>query len=199
MIRCITDLLAGQLEQTVTRSFIRTGRLKQWLTGENCPSSIQGCKVLLQSLFSSIHDVPDFEDMIPHEEVLSQERQPRTFHARIAHDGVFFTRSSTHLGNSLIQYYPNGNRFSSPIPGQIDHIFSQAGQLYFAINRHLPVEKEIIDPFQFYPHLPIKLYSTKMSTSVEIVEVGPQIVGHVARWNMTPHEAAIVSLSRVRL
>jgi hypothetical protein len=43
--------------------------------------------------------------------------------AHYKHEGVVYSRASTHLGNSLVLFHPAGNFAQSPIPGCIEYIF----------------------------------------------------------------------------
>lgn len=42
--------------------------------------------------------------------------------ARMWHKGILYTRASTHVGNSLILYHPEGKMDTVPIPGSIQSI-----------------------------------------------------------------------------
>jgi hypothetical protein len=166
--------------------------------GENCPQSLWGLKVLFNLLFPNLlATTTNFlnENAMGQSDTPTPEPSPKN-HARILHNGFFFTKSSTHLGNSLIQFYSKHNQ-ASPVPGQIENIISRSGKFYFTVHQFLPIDEKTLDPFRFYPHLPIKLYSTQLSSLSEEVQVGPQVIGHIAKWNMTLHCAAIVSLSSV--
>jgi hypothetical protein len=116
--------------------------------------------------------------------------------ARLKQDGVFYTSSTVHLGNSLVYYYCNGNRQLPPTPGQIQHIFVQGQQYYFVLLPHKPAPNGTSDPFRFYDHIPIKIYSVDLAEKMEIIQV-EWVFGHCARWSISTDLVAIVSLSRV--
>jgi hypothetical protein len=107
-----------------------------------------------------------------------------------------YVRSSTHVGNSLIYFYPDGNYSSLPVPGSIKYIYTLQGRTTFAVNRQLPMDYGASDPFRHYPHFPAKLYSSNLSLQLENVEV--QWVGcHFAHYRISRDHAVVLSLSRV--
>jgi hypothetical protein len=118
--------------------------------------------------------------------------------ARLQSNGVFYSTSSAHVGNSLIYFYPDGNKASSPIPGSIKHIFTFNGEVALAIQRQIPLlpEDGIIDPFSQYPHFPARLYRSLVSDNLEEVKV-EWIIGHFARWNPSPDTAVVLTLTKV--
>ena len=116
--------------------------------------------------------------------------------AHLKYDGLKFSRSSTHLGNSLVMFYPNGNRSLSPVPGQIEHIIIKAGQPMFALKRHLPMSQAVADPFRFYEHLRMKVYSSQFTDVLELVDV-EWVTGHFAQYLVTSAHVVVMSLSRV--
>jgi hypothetical protein len=116
--------------------------------------------------------------------------------ARFTHDGVVYARSSTHLGNSLIFFYPRDDKSSPPIPGSIKYIFDTRDGTAFAVQRHLMPEPGTIDPFALYPDFPARLYSTSLNDTLEMVKVG-WITSHFARWQISPEHVVVLSLSKV--
>jgi hypothetical protein len=94
-----------------------------------------------------------------------------------------------------VYYYWKGNRQLSPIPGQIQHIFVQGQQHYFVLRSHRPAPNGTLDPFRFYDHIPIKIYSVDLAEELDIIHA--EWVGHCARWSISTDLVAIVSLSRV--
>ncbi|KIK17112.1 hypothetical protein PISMIDRAFT_112120, partial [Pisolithus microcarpus 441] len=77
---------------------------------------------------------------------------------------------STHLGNSLILYYPNGNRASPAIPGCIIYIYEHNHFLHFAVWRQCVLPTSMSDPYAAYPHFPAKMYLSALSKRLEHVE-----------------------------
>lgn len=115
--------------------------------------------------------------------------------ARFKHDGIVYSRSSTHLGNSLISFFPNGIR-TTVVPGTIKYIIRKMqNQILLAVQRHLDLPCNTQDPFAPYPHFPAKLYSAALA-DLEIVKVD-WIMSHFARWKISSEHVVIVSLSKV--
>jgi hypothetical protein len=80
------------------------------------------------------------------------------------YNGVMYARSSTHVGNSLVYFYPDGDRNSSAIHGSIKHIFkSKSGSFRFTVQRQLLLPSGVTDPFVPYPYFPAKLCSMPWS------------------------------------
>jgi len=115
--------------------------------------------------------------------------------ARLRHNGVMLATSKTHIGNSLVQFYPRGNR-SMLVPGSIKYIYQERGRFVLAIQRQLPAD-DVSDPYAIYPHFPAKLYSSSLSRELERVEPD-WIYAHYARWKVSSTQSVVLSLSRVR-
>ena len=130
---------------------------------------------------------PDLRSLLVHSHVKTR--------ARLKHNGVVFARSSTHFGNSLILFYPNGDT-TVAVAGSIKYIIDHDGRFTFAIHRYMPIPHNLLDPFRFYPHFPAKLYSAALSQDLELVELH-WVLSHCARWQLSPHSAVILNLSRV--
>ncbi|KAG2065456.1 hypothetical protein BDR04DRAFT_1121828 [Suillus decipiens] len=62
------------------------------------------------------------KDMIPEELIWLIKVQWAVLHARILHNGSTYTHDSTHVGNSLILYYPGGVKSMQPAPVLSDHL-----------------------------------------------------------------------------
>lgn len=118
--------------------------------------------------------------------------------ARLNHHGVVYARSSTHLGNSLIYFYPKGNKSLPPVPGSIKYIFTAQNAVAFAVQRHLNKCTRTVDPFARYPDFPAKLYSAALADKLEVVEVD-WVMSHVARWQISSDDVVVLSLSKVSL
>jgi hypothetical protein len=142
-------------------------------------------------------EIPPFlPTQMPSDLLSMLKGQKATMLARFKHRGIFFTRVTTHIGNSLIEFYPNGNRTADPTPGCIQYIFTQGQMTAFAVFRQLPAQLGTVDPYQHYPFIPAKLYSSNLSDHLEIVRLD-WVVGHVARCRFSPHNVVILSLSNV--
>jgi hypothetical protein len=202
---------SGQLESTFVHSFIRAAKLRRWLARDDCPPAIKECKCLFDKayalknnhagstngLFSEAHDDADpvLESEIPSELQRLVTGQIR-LQARCKHQGVMYSRSSTHLGNSLVLFHPNGIG-SDEVPGTIKYIFETTNkEIFFAVQRHLDVPHDLPDPYEPYPYFPAKLYQSCLA-EMELVKVD-WVVSHFARWTMTPDVVVVLSLSKVR-
>jgi hypothetical protein len=198
---------------TMSRAFIRGGKLKRLLASSRCPEILHLCKRIFNRAFGLDYQDDSSSDTschsIPSVKASKKIRKQRTpddlktlvqcdyisLRARFRYNGYSFTR-----GKSLINFYPSGRESSStPIAGSISYIFDTLkGSTVFAVRRQLPVPASIPDPFRHYPNFPAKLYSHELSDTLEIV-MPEWVMGDVARWQMTPTEVVIVSLSRVRV
>jgi len=133
---------------------------------------------------------------VPADLLLLIRGEKAPMHAWFPHRGIMYSASSTHLGNSLVYFYPRGDRAQSPIPGSIKYIFERDGKTLFAVQRQLPLHHRIVDPFKPYIHFPVKLYSSSLADVLEVVHID-WIMCHFARWQMSPEHVAVLSLSRV--
>jgi hypothetical protein len=194
----------GELEQTLLRTFVRACNLKRWLTRPDCPEVIRECKTLFDRAFMSLpHNDSDVLD----DDNSGQMRTPSdlfplvnqhsvALHSQFWYKGRRYTKSTTHVGNSLIHFYANGST-SSLIPGSIKYIYtSPQGSLVFAVQRQLAITDGTLDPFRHYPNFPVQLYSSKLSNTLEIVK--PEwLKAHFARWPISEEHAVVLSLSLV--
>lgn len=213
--RLLSNHHLGQMESTLLHSFLRAGNFKRWWSRPDCPGIIKECKSIFDKIFvpnrpddSEFGDVCDLEDTtsgseykIPQDLVPLLQTEDRVFmRARFKMDHIIYSRSSTHVGNSLILFYPNGNRLLAPVPGVIKYIYRRrdSSKWYFAVQRQLPAPEGIPDPFAKYPHFPASLYSTQVSSALEKVQV-PWIFSHYARWKYTHNLTVVLSLSRVSM
>ena len=199
------------------RSFIRAGKLKRWLARGDCPPAIKECKTLFDKAYApkvpdenQISNVGDgvfveplIDDDHPALRTIPDDLRPLTkkektiFRSRIRHRGIIYATSSAHLGNSLVHFYPCGDRAKSPIPGCIKYIFEHQGKMVFAVQRQLPAHHSTMDPFQPYVHFPAKLYSSDIGVALEVVHVD-WVMCHFARWQISTEHVVVLSLSRVR-
>jgi len=126
-------------------SYLKGAKLRTWLSRPECPPAIQECKVLLDRVYnththsyalpSDLNDIDSFDDVrvpetwnatyVPEDlqELIHRRKAVLRAHVKTA-GGVVYSRCSTHLGNSLILFYPNGNRASPAVPGCIIYIYT---------------------------------------------------------------------------
>ncbi|KAG2050010.1 hypothetical protein BDR06DRAFT_892543, partial [Suillus hirtellus] len=147
----------------------------------DCPPAIQECRVLFDKVYAPKGAID------PHQE-LAEDPMDDVF------DGIIYSRASTHLGNSQILFYPDGDRSLTPVPASIIYIYgTMTGEMSFAVQQHLLLDIHN-DPFSMYPDFPAKLYSTNLQSSLKKVKVS-WVVGHFAWWVVSDSHAVILSLS----
>jgi hypothetical protein len=173
----------GELEVMMIQSYLKAARLQSWLGRPHCPQAIYECKILLKRAYgteahSNIDDnvlisVTAVPIQVPQDLFRLIHQRSAVLHAHVKHAGVVYSHSSTHIGNSLIMFYPQGSHTSSPVPGCIKYIYGSEGTLTFAVQQQclLPVLDTEQDPFSMYPHFSAKLYSSAMSDDLEIVHL----------------------------
>jgi len=95
-------------------------------------------------------------------------------------------------------YYPDGNRRDPPIPAEIENIVVGMDQQYtYVVRRQLPAPPGTVDPFSPYLHFPVKVFSSKISSTLETVS--PEwVMSHYARWKLDKDRVVVLNLSRVR-
>ncbi|KIJ57971.1 hypothetical protein HYDPIDRAFT_44688 [Hydnomerulius pinastri MD-312] len=209
----------GELESTMLQSYLKGAKLRAWLSRPNCPPAIRECKILLDQAYRSqnnAHEV-DADGVISPDGTQSPGTSkmtalPRDLQALIGrrsavlrahvkhHDsvGVFYSRSSTHIGNSLVLFYPRGDRSSRPVPGSIKYIYEDEGSILFAVRRQHPLTARASEPadvFAAYPHFPAKLYSAVLEETLECVRIS-WVAGHYARWALSAETVVVLSLCR---
>jgi len=56
-------LTGGEMETTMVHTFIKAGKLKQWLSRPDCPPVIKECKILFDKAYAlKVHDVREIDD-----------------------------------------------------------------------------------------------------------------------------------------
>lgn len=136
--------IPGQLEETCLQSFIQGSRIHCWLSRSECPSAIKELQKLFDKHISSeaaSDSVLISDNSSPTLLSVPDDLQPLTsssclaFCACFQTDGVVYSHCSTHMGNSLIMFYPQGQR--EPTPDCIKYIFEHEGSVWFAVQHHL--------------------------------------------------------------
>ncbi|KAL4075053.1 hypothetical protein V8B97DRAFT_2022634 [Scleroderma yunnanense] len=150
-------------------SYLKGAKLCAWLSHPDCPPTIQECKILLDQIYHThmhdhalplnLHDLDSFDNV----------RVPETWNATYTTGGVFYSQCSTHLRNSQIFFYPNGNQASPAVPGCL---------LHFAVWRQCALVKNTADPFAAYPHFLVKMYSSTLKAKLECVKMSWAISHH---------------------
>jgi hypothetical protein len=197
------------MESTLLESFLRASKLKRWLAKPDCPPVIKECKELFDKVYAP--KIPNDDDGDTVEDttmpirsapadlrVLLKDERGVVVCARMRHNGIVYSSSRTHVGNSLIYFYPHGDRAKSPIPGSIKYIYREGKIMYLAVQHQLSPDNIVVDPFAHYPHFPARVYSSRLSQTLERVQPD-WIFSHYARWNFTADYAVVLSLNRVRV
>ena len=197
------------MESTLLHSFFRAGNLKRWLAKPDCPAVIKECKLLFDKIYAPkvpedtnegvmdtnhVNTEPKTipEDLRP---LLGLSQRQAIMPARLQHNGIIYATSKMHTGNSLVYFYPGGNR-STPVPGSIKYIYQDQGRFLFAVQRQLLASVDTPNPYAIYPDFPAKLYSSQLSAELEQVQVD-WIYSHYARWDFSASQSVVLSLSRV--
>ena len=135
-----SDLVVGEFESTITMSFLRASNLRHWLSRSNCPDVVHSCKEYFDKVFSPQSDMDKQTSLIstspkevPSDLCLLIGRCKTTLQAHVHYDGVTYSRSSTHIGNSLIRFYSKGNFRTTPIPGCIKYIYHEGDSIRLAV------------------------------------------------------------------
>jgi hypothetical protein len=200
------------------QSFSRAANLRLWLGRPDCPPAIRECKKLFDKWYGTSASDNErqclagdgvFVQSLAPEDVAYSKGVPVpsdlchlvsstkiTLQVRLTHNGVVYARSSTHLGNSLVQFYARGNVHSPLICGCIKYIFNLNGKMVFAIQRQLLAPTGTVDPFDQYPHFPAALYALGLAEELEIIDVG-WVVCHYARWQHSIKLVMVLSLLQV--
>ena len=177
----------GQMESTLLISFLKASRLRRWLSNPQSPPIFQEIKTVFNKIYKSTHSYDDPHNDDPTHQALDISTPKTILHnlkamlnvsqtkiylrAHIKIQGICYTCLETHVGNSLVHFYPNGDRGKSCIPGRIKYIHSTNGVHYaLAIQRQIPLPDDRLDPFAQYLHFPTKTYSSKHS-SLELVDL----------------------------
>jgi hypothetical protein len=168
---------------------------------------IRECKILFDKVYGNRDKCPDSSAVDDNHSCQQQVPVPGDlrhlvtddkvcFMARLQHGGLRFSRSSTHLGNSLIQFYPAGQTSSETVPGCIKYIYRTQDRTVFAVQRHPDISPDIVNPWVSYPHFPGRLYATPLADKLESVEPD-WVVSHFVRYQLSPEHTLVLSLDPV--
>ena len=188
------------------RSFIQASRLRRWISRPGAPVWIQECKMYFDEAFgsrlkdnstSSSTNSRTATQPVPADLRALVGLNVVALRAHYTYLGVTYSRSSTHLGNSLVLYHPGGDILQRPVAGSIKYIYTMHDQTRLAVQRQQSAPITTRNPFQRYPHFPAQIYSTQLVECVEEVCVS-WILCHYARWNMEEGICVLLLLFRVR-
>ncbi|KAJ6537919.1 hypothetical protein B0H19DRAFT_961818, partial [Mycena capillaripes] len=177
--------VGGELEGILTTSFLRGGTLRRWLRCPDCPEIIKQFKAIFDRAFAPRSEVVGTSPPLVKDGDC----------AEYMFNGTNFSRASTHLGNSLVLYYPSASA-STPIAGSIERILSTGEDTSFIIRRQAPLPSGQSDPFlRYYPYFPAQTYSSKMQNTIDTVKPS-MILSHCARFEFSQDRAVVINLSR---
>lgn len=163
---------------------MRATNIRWWLKRDDCPEVIRQFKVVFDRAFSR-KARPVGDDW--------RERLGEV--ANVVRDGVHYSRAITHLGNSLILYYPSQSA-CVPVVGSIQKITANGCDAWMTVKRYTPLPPGVHDPFKRYPSFPACLYSSTMLPDEDHIPIN-SILCHVARFNLSSDRVVILNLSRV--
>ncbi len=180
---------------------IKKSKIKQWLSHPECPAFIKQCKNIFDKALGTAEEekIPavsafiatprDLKYLIPDTKI--------ALLARHAIGELMFSRRSTHVGNSLVLYYPEGRKDLPAVPGSIEYIIARKNlPTIFAVRQQLPAPPGTIDPFKPYAHFHASVFSATLSTDLTLVK-WDWIKSHYGRWKMNDALAVILPLIRV--
>ncbi len=163
-----------------------------WLRKPNCPELIVQFKHLFDKAFTTSNSRKNNDHM-------AKPNSPRqTDRAYYTYQGVTFSRSTTHLGGSLVLYYPTASSVE-PVAGSIQRIVTRGDQPCFYVKRQKTLPLSAFDPFQRYSFFSAKVYSSDMSDEPEDKVPPSSVLSHVARYNFSGKRAVILNLCKVSL
>ena len=202
------------MELTLLTSFLKVSKIRRWLTNPQAPPIIQEIQSLYDHIYT--HNSTDAADTVNDKDKLPTQGLaglaiPKDLwpllcpgdieihlQARLKHDGVIYSTSKTHKGNSQIFFYTNGDRTLVPVAGFIQHIHSEGTKLnktLLTIKCAVAVDKSITNPFAKYMHCPMQLYHSDLKSCKQILS--EWISGHFMRWDFSSEHMVVFSLSQV--
>jgi len=189
----------------MVNTFAKAAKLKNWLACPDCPEPIRECKTIFDKAFPSTKPADTDPDEIATSAFVSTPSELKhllsdrkvALRARHKVDNVVYSRSSTHMGNSLVMFYPKGQWSAEPVPGSIQYVIhKQDGSVVYAVCEQLPAPQGSVDPFRHYPDFPARIYSTGLSSKLCLVS--PQwVLCHYGRWHLDDKRTVVLTLSRV--
>ncbi len=198
-------------------AYLRAASIRHWVSRPDCPPAMKVATDLFKQAYG-IHSDLNSEEIIDEEvdddllatpttqipeelrKALGNQGKGIQLRARHHYQGVIYTRSETHIGNSLVEYYPDGCRTSNPIPGSIQYIFADVkhSSVSFAIRHQRSRLSSFQDPFKPYPYIPAKIYRTELEPELGIIN--PEwVYSHYARFEWKDDHCVVMSLNQIRL
>ena len=124
----------GQMESILLLSFLKATKLWHWLSDPQSPSIFKEIKLVFDNIHKSnnSYDNPHHDsstnqvdlDVSTPQSILDDLKNMQIINknkvfirAHIKLQGISYTRSQTHLGNSLVHFHPDGDRSKPLVPG----------------------------------------------------------------------------------
>ena len=203
------------MESTLLTSFLKASKIKRWLANSQASPIIPEIKSLYNRIYASNNSDDcssmDNEDQtqtrglvglsIPKDiqPLLQNNNSKIHLQVRLKCDGIVYSTYRTHRGNSQVFFHPNGNKNSAPTAGFIQYIYSVSTKpniTFLVVQRTVPMDKSVIDPFTQYMHWPTQLYKSSLNKSSEQIQ-SDWISGHFAQWDHTSEHMVVLPLNRV--
>ena len=176
------------MESTIVKTVARTANLRHWLCRPDCPEAIKQLKVLLDQCFVPANATSESKEFTP---IKGSHR------AHIKHDGLNFSRASTHAGNASIIYRPSASE--APVAGQIQWIKSvktpNGPDVIVHVRLYEWLSRSLYDPFLRYPHFHATTYSSTLQEKQDVIELD-NIIAHAAHFDYSQGRSVLVNLSR---
>lgn len=216
------DLSLGQLEETISKAFVKSANLRGLLIKEGCPTAIKHCTSHFNKLTdpeirnSMLLDISTF--LADPENDPSADEIPRIAIAQMTHaairtyfhgdaprtmkplsfftiNGLTYSTVKRHRGNSsVIVRHPS--QPDKRVPAQIEDITQISDEVIFAVRFYR--KPAVHDPFKQYPFLHASLWQPDLG---QLAIVKPaDVVSHFASMSFSQggnEHIAIISLSRV--
>ena len=198
----------GELEASLIDSFLRAAKLRRWLNRPDCPEALRQVKRLFDKAYGSLNSGTTTSDAdgstdrhaSTHQSIpidLSSLLPPDVVRrlvlvAHCKHESRTLSRASTHVGNSLVLYYPRLQPVTAEY-GSIQYIYQVDQRSMLAVRRHLPTSAN--DPFKHYADFPATVRSAELGP-LELVD-RTSVVCHFLRWKMPTDVVVVLPLYKV--
>ena len=124
--RLLSNHKIGQMESTLLLSFLKATKLQHWLSDPQSPSIFKEIKLVFDNIYKSnnLYNNPHYDsstdqanlDVSTPQSILDDLKNMQIINknklfirAHIKLQGISYTCSQTHLGNSLVHFHPDGD------------------------------------------------------------------------------------------
>lgn len=189
------------METTIHQTFIRTSNLHRWMSNPQSHPVVQEIYQLFQRTYTdeaNRHAMIISVDGDPALEHDGQEYpfKPNTFPANLTVNGCTYSRSTTHLGNSVVMFFPEGVQTRSAIPASISEIECRGlGQVLLLVRPFKSAILHTSDPFSAWPHFRASTWSRRLDQPIAIPF--DWIVGQGIVFDLNADNCVVIAISRV--